>query len=165
MRRGSILPRLLETAADAGLGLGARRDLRRSGRGRVEVVDLLRVEGELGVARLMVDLHRLDVGGGDLAERTLELGVPPFLLPQPVLLPRLAAAAVRRRRVDLRSDLLRRVLLWLRLPRTVTIERSTPTPPLFLLFTFLLTMAAHLPRISPTAAGGPSPASPLSSSG
>lgn len=125
MRRGSILPRLLETAADAGLGLGARRDLRRSGRGRVEVVDLLRVEGELGVARLMVDLHRLDVGGGDLAERTLELGVPPFLLPQPVLLPRLAAAAVRRRRVDLRSDLLRRVLLWLRLPRHL---RRLPLP-------------------------------------
>ena len=83
----------------------------------MQVEELLRLEGELGVARLVVDLHGLDVGRRGAAERARQLRVPALVLPQPVRLPGLAAATVRRRRVDLRGDLLRRVLLRLRLPR------------------------------------------------
>lgn len=121
---------LLEAAADAGLGLGGGGGGLTGGGGAgaaaVEVVELVGLEGELGVARLVVDLHGLDVGGGGLAERALELGVAALVLPQPVLLPGLPAAPVRRRRVDLRRDLLRRVLLRLRLPRHL---RAPPPPP------------------------------------
>ncbi|CAL9084128.1 unnamed protein product, partial [Musa textilis] len=81
----------------------------------------------------MVDLHGPDVGGGDLAEGALELGVAALLLARPVRLPRLAPAAVRRRRVDLPGDLFRRVLLRLRLPRhdgrSVSRRLAAPPPP------------------------------------
>jgi hypothetical protein len=111
---------LLEAPADAGLGLGVGGggggDL--SGRGGgVEVEELLRLEGELGVARLVVDLHGLDVRRGGAAERARQLRVASLVLRQPVRQTRLAAAPVGRRGVDLRGDLLGRVLLWLRLAR------------------------------------------------
>lgn len=124
---------LLEAAADAGLGLGGGGGGLTAGGGAgaaaVEVVELVGLEGELGVARLVVDLHGLDVGGGGLAEGALELGVAALVLPQPVLLPGLPAAPVRRRRVDLRRDLLRRVLLRLRLPRHLRAPPPPPPPP------------------------------------
>lgn len=69
------------------------------------------------MAGLVVDLHGLEVRGAGLAEGALQLGVAPLLLPRPVSHPGLAAPAVSRRRVDLRRDLLRRVLLRLRFPR------------------------------------------------
>jgi len=120
---------LLEAAADARLGLGGGGGLPGAGGGGggVEVEELLRLEGELGVARLVMDLHGLDVGRRGAAERAGQLRVAALDLPQPVRLPRLAAAPVRHRRVDLRGDLLRRVLLRLRLARH---RRQAPLFPL-----------------------------------
>lgn len=63
----------------------------------------------------MVNLHRLYVGGGDLAVRALELGVAAFVQAGPVGLPGLPTASVGGRRVYLRGYLFRRVLLRLRL--------------------------------------------------
>ena len=124
---------LLEAAADARLGLGVGGGgLPGGGGGGVEVEELLRLEGELGVARLVVDLHGLDVGRRGAAERAGQLRVAALDLPQPVRLPRLAAAPVRRRRVDLRGDLLRRVLLRLRLAchrRQAPLFPLSPPPP------------------------------------
>ena len=124
---------LLEAAADARLGLGVGGGgLPGGGGGGVEVEELLRLEGELGVARLVVDLHGLDVGRRGAAERAGQLGVAALVLPQPVRLPRLAAAPVRHRRVDLRGDLLGRVLLRLRLarhPRRAPLFPLSPPPP------------------------------------
>jgi hypothetical protein len=129
---------LLEAAADAGLGLGGGGlgsgggGGSSSGGGGVQVEELLRLEGELGVARLVVDLHGLDVGRRGAAEGARQLRVPALVLPQPVRLPGLAAAPVRRRRVDLRGDLLRCVLLRLRLPRhgrPLLLSRSRRWPP------------------------------------
>ncbi|URD97288.1 hypothetical protein MUK42_34866 [Musa troglodytarum] len=103
---------LLEAAADAGAGLGGLW-----GGAGVKVDELALVEGDLGMAGVVVDLHGLDVGGGGLAEGALQLGVAALVLARPVRQPRLTAAPVRRRRVDLRRDLLRRVFLRLRLAR------------------------------------------------
>jgi hypothetical protein len=124
---------LLEAAADARLGLGGGGGLPGGGGGGVEVEELLRLEGELGVARLVVDLHGLDVGRRGAAERAGQLRVAALVLPQTVRLPRLAAAPVRRRRVDLCGDLLRRVFLRLRLARhhrhAPLFSLSPPPPP------------------------------------
>lgn len=102
---------LFVAAADTRLGLGGvtRND-------GMEIVQLLRLERELRVTRLMVDLHRLDVRCGDFAQGALQLGMATFDLSEPVRLSSLPAASVRRRCVDLRRYLLRRVLLRLRLP-------------------------------------------------
>lgn len=107
-----VLLLLLEAAADAraGLGGGLGDD------GGVEVVELGLVEGDLGVLGVVVNLHRLDVGRGDLAQGALQLGVPALLDPRPVQEARLAAAPVGCCCVHLRQDFLGRVLLWLRLP-------------------------------------------------
>jgi hypothetical protein len=119
---------LLEAPADAGLGLGGGGDHRGRGGGGVEVEELVRLEGELGVARLVVDLHGLDVRRGGAAERARQLRVASLVLRQPVRQTRLAAAPVGRRGVDLRGDLLRRVLLWLRLARHRRRPRALPFP-------------------------------------
>ncbi|CAL9072518.1 unnamed protein product, partial [Musa acuminata var. zebrina] len=121
---GGVL--FLEAAADAGAGLGGFGDT--SG---VEIDELGLVEGDLGVAGVMVDLHGLDVGGGDLAQGALELRVAALVLTRPIRLPRLAPAPVRRRRVDLPGDLFRRVLLRLRLPRHDgrSVSRRLAAPP------------------------------------
>lgn len=75
------------------------------------------VEGVLGVAGVVMDLHGLHVRGGGLAEGALQLRMTSLFLPHLVRLPGLPALAVRRRRIDLRRDLLRGMLLRLRLPR------------------------------------------------
>lgn len=65
--------------------------------------------------RLVMDLHRLQIRRRDLAVRTLVLRVAAFLLARPVGEPRLSSASVGQRRVGLGLELLRRVLLRLRL--------------------------------------------------
>ena len=104
---------LLQAPTNAGLGPGGL------GRGAygVKILELGIVEGDLGVAGLVVDLHRLDIWGSDLAVRALQLRVPALDLPQPVGLSRLSAPAIRRRRIDLGRDLFCGVLLRLGLPR------------------------------------------------
>ncbi|KAA8533416.1 hypothetical protein F0562_031150 [Nyssa sinensis] len=81
----------------------------------VQVNELALIEGDLGVLSIVVNLHRFDVGGSDLAMRALELGVSALDESRPVGLTRLAPAPVGGCSVDLRRDLLRRVLLRLRL--------------------------------------------------
>lgn len=110
-----VLLLLLEAAADAGAGLGGGLG-GGAAAGGVEVVELGLVEGDLGVLGVVVNLHRLDVGRGDLAQGALQLGVPALLDPRTVQEPRLAAAPVGCCCVHLRLDFLGRVLLWLRLP-------------------------------------------------
>jgi hypothetical protein len=71
---------LLEAAADPGLGLGGG-GLGGGGGGGVQVDELLRLERELGMTRLVVDLHGLDVGRRGAAERARQLRVPALVLP------------------------------------------------------------------------------------
>jgi hypothetical protein len=165
---------LLEAPADAGLGLGVGGggggDL--SGRGGgVEVEELLRLEGELGVARLVVDLHGLDVRRGGAAERARQLRVASLVLRQPVRQTRLAAAPVGRCGVDLRGDLLGRVLLWLRLARhrrhpRLAVAAAGPFLTTLIAFEFffaVMSAAAAVrpiigrPRFLPAAVVGPPP--------
>ena len=72
---------------------------------------------QLRMLRLVMDLHRLQIRRRDLAVRTLVLRVTSFLLTGPVREPRFASASVGQRCVGFRLELLRRVLLRLRLSR------------------------------------------------
>lgn len=82
----------------------------------MEVHELRLLKGDLGMTSVVVNLHGLQIGRGGLAVRALVLGVAALIGPGPVRLTGLAAASVRRRRVDLRGYLLGRVLLRLGLP-------------------------------------------------
>lgn len=99
-------------AADAGLGLGGGV----TGVTSMEIIELGFVEGDLGMAGVVVDLHRLDVGGSDFAERALELGVAAFVLAGAICEAGLAAAAIGGCGVDFGGDLLGGVLLGLGFP-------------------------------------------------
>ena len=77
----------------------------------MKINDLLLLEGDLGMASFVVNLHRFDVGSGDFAVWTLVFRVSALLEPGAIFEPGLSAAAVRGGRVDLGLDLLRRVLL------------------------------------------------------
>lgn len=111
---------LLEASADAGLGLGRIGDL-----DGVEIIELGLVEGDLGVAGLMVDLHRLKIGSCNFAVGALQLRVTALVLPQPVGLPGFSAAAIGGGRVDLGGDFFRGVLLGLSLPRHLLLGKAT----------------------------------------
>lgn len=80
----------------------------------VEIIDLGLIERDLRMARFVVDLHRLDVWGGDLAKRALKFGVATLLLARTIGKPRLPPAAIGGGGVDFGGNLLRRVLLGLR---------------------------------------------------
>ncbi|KAA8538941.1 hypothetical protein F0562_025633 [Nyssa sinensis] len=79
--------------------------------GDVEIGNLGLVEGDLWVLGVVMNLHRFDVGGCDLAVRALVLGVSALFNARPVGQPRLASAPIGGCGVDLRGDFLRRVLL------------------------------------------------------
>lgn len=81
----------------------------------MQIGDLGIVKGDLGVLGIVVDLHRLDVRGGDLAVRALVFGVAAFLQAGAVGLPGLPSASVGGCRVNLQGYLFRCVLLRLRL--------------------------------------------------
>lgn len=81
----------------------------------MKVRDLLLLEGDLRVTRLVMNLHRFHVRRRDFAVRALIFRVPAFLHAGPVRLARLTAAAVGGGGIDLGRDLLSRVLLGLRL--------------------------------------------------
>jgi hypothetical protein len=107
-------PSLLQAAAHPGLRLLLVQARRRR---LVQVDELVLLPRQLRVARLVVNLHALHVGRGRLADGTRQLRVPALAQPLAVHHARQAAPAVRRRCIDLRRDLLRRMLLRLRLPR------------------------------------------------
>ncbi|KAG0453262.1 hypothetical protein HPP92_025926 [Vanilla planifolia] len=69
----------LKATSDPWTGLGGVCNV-----GCMQIVELGLVEGDLRMACFVVDLHRLHVGCGDLAERTLKFGVSSFFLPRPV---------------------------------------------------------------------------------
>ncbi|GAB2287150.1 hypothetical protein Dimus_021536 [Dionaea muscipula] len=106
-----IINLLLEASADTRLWLGGVRN-----KGVMEIVELGLIEGNFRVFCIMVDLHRLDVGGGNLAMRALQFGVPALNEAGSIGQPGLSAAPVGGGGVNLGRDFLRRVLLWLRLP-------------------------------------------------
>lgn len=79
----------------------------------MKIIELGVVERDLGMASLVVDLHGLDVRGGDLAQWALQLGVAALLLPAAISEAGLAAAAVGGGGVDFGGNLLGSVLLGL----------------------------------------------------
>lgn len=88
---------------------------------------------QLRMLRLVMDLHRLQIRRRDLAVRTLVLRVASFLLPGPVGEPSFSSSSVGQRCVGLRLELLRRVLLRLRLAchRLIGGGDENPNPNLF----------------------------------
>lgn len=83
----------------------------------MKVIELGFVERDLGMTGVVVDLHRFDVGGGDLAEGALQLSVAALLDAGAIGEARLASAAVGGGGVDLGGKLLGGVLLGLGFPR------------------------------------------------
>ena len=92
-----------------------RARLRRlGGAAAMEIGDLGLVERDLGVASIVVDLHRFDVGCGYFAERALQFGVTALVETGAIGLTGFPSAAVGGGGINLSGDLLRRVLLRLR---------------------------------------------------
>lgn len=94
------------TTSDAGAALGRIAVV-----GGVAVDELGLVEGDLGVAGVVVNLHGLDVRCGGLTVGALVLGVAALLDARPIGEAGLAAAPVGGGGVDLGRDLLGGVLL------------------------------------------------------
>lgn len=107
-KKGIEKSSLLQAATDAGLRLGGFGD-----DGGVEIIELGVIEGDLGMASIMVDLHGLDVGGSNLAEGALQLGVAALLFAGAIGEAGLAAATVGGSGVEFGGKLLGGVLLGL----------------------------------------------------